>query len=306
MALVVTAEMIIFFATLSFFAAIVNGGLGYGYSSISIPLAILVLASRIINPAYVLLELILNVAILCFVGRKKIKTTYKRAMPVIISLIPGITIGTLILGSVSPSNVKFIAYITLLPLIFLQIAGFRRSIKGEYKAGASLGVGTGLLYSLTTISGPPLALFWNNQGLPKDEFKAAIAQIRVAESSFTVVAYYFAGIFNSSTTVSIFAMIAPSALVGIPIGMFVVRKISVETFRRLAMNFDAIIVGYGLSQVLMLVFKATVFEAYAFWSIILALDLFLFFRYLKARNRLSQEREELVEKLEVPPRDGAG
>jgi uncharacterized membrane protein YfcA len=300
MALVLTTDTIIFFALLSFFAAIVNGGLGYGYSSISIPLAILVLASRIVNPAYVILELILNVAILGFVGRKKIKATYRRCLPVIVTLVPGVVIGTLILSSVAPTEVKFIAYVALLPLIILQVGGFRRSIRSEVKAGAPLGFGTGLLYSLTTISGPPIALFWNNQGLPKDEFKAAIAQIRVAESSFTVVAYYLAGIFNATTTLPVFGLIAPTALLGIPIGMLMVRRLSVETFRRLAMNLSAIIIGYGLSQTLISLFKVPVYEAYAFWALVLALDLYLFFRYMRIRKRVPVEKKKEEEGSTFP------
>ena len=62
----------------------------------------------------------------------------------------------------------------LLPLILLQAAGFRRPIRSETTAAVPLGVGIGLLYSITTMSGPPIALFWNNQGLKKDEFKAAL------------------------------------------------------------------------------------------------------------------------------------
>jgi hypothetical protein len=37
------------------------------------------------------------------------------------------------------------------------------------------------------ISGPPLALLLDNQGLAQDEFRAAIALSRVAESSLTLV-----------------------------------------------------------------------------------------------------------------------
>jgi hypothetical protein len=41
------------------------GGLGYGYSSMSIPLAVLVFfTNRILNPAYVLLEALLNTVML--------------------------------------------------------------------------------------------------------------------------------------------------------------------------------------------------------------------------------------------------
>ena len=43
---------------------IVNGALGYGFSSITVPLALLFLANRVLNPALVLIEVVLNAYVL--------------------------------------------------------------------------------------------------------------------------------------------------------------------------------------------------------------------------------------------------
>ena len=45
-------------------AAIVNGALGYGFSSITVPLALLFLSNRVLNPALVLIEVPLNAYVL--------------------------------------------------------------------------------------------------------------------------------------------------------------------------------------------------------------------------------------------------
>ena len=60
----------------------------------------------------------------------------------------------------------------LLPLILLQAAGYRRPIRSERSAGLVFGGGLGVLYSVTTISGPPLAIMLNNQGFAKKDFRA--------------------------------------------------------------------------------------------------------------------------------------
>ena len=60
----------------------------------------------------------------------------------------------------------------------------------------TFGVGLGVLYSVTTISGPPLALLFNNQGLARRDFRAALSLVRIAESSATAVAYYFLGLYS--------------------------------------------------------------------------------------------------------------
>jgi len=291
----------------------VNGAIGYGYSSISIPIITLFVATTTANPAYVLIELILNLVMLVFVGPKRIRATFRRALPIIAFLIPGVVVGALVLGLLTKAaqntlsnEVKFIAYVALLPLVLLAVAGFRRAIKGEIRAGIPLGVGTGLLYSLTTISGPPIALFWNNQGLSKDEFKAAIVQVRVAESGFTFLLYFFiSGLYTGSGAAPVFDLfwvIAPSVLIGIPLGMIVIRKLSVETFRRVAMNLNAIIVSFGISKLLGPLFGASDFVSYAFWFVIVALTFSLFSRYMRSRKA---ETSTMVEVPGMVPAPGS-
>ncbi len=283
-ALDLSLGVIVFFAVLSLAASIVNGGLGYGYSSISTPLAILVFANRILNPAYVLLEAVLNTFMLAVSGKKSIAATYRRTLPVILALVPGVIVGSLILNAVAPIWIRFAVYAVILPLILLQAAGFRRPLKGEATAGVPVGLGVGLLYSITTISGPPIALFWNNQGLKQREFKAAVAQIRLAESYLTSLAYFALGLFTVQS-LTLFTVISPPVLLGIPIGMFIVSKVAVETFRRVCMTFDAGIVGYGLSATLPALFGTSAYVGDLLFVGVVVVDLGLLHRYLKSRPK---------------------
>lgn len=283
----------IFLALLSLAASFVNGGLGYGYSSLSVPLAILVIANKIINPVYVLVEACLNTVMLGFAGKSNIKATFRRVLPVILPVVPGVIVGSYFLSLVAPLWIKFVVYAALLPLILLQAAGFRKPIKKESAAGVPLGMGIGLLYSLTTISGPPIALFWSNQGMAKNEFKAAVAQVRIAESYLTCISYAILGLFTS-TTFHLFTITAPPVLLGIPLGMIIVSRISAEDFRRFAMAFNAGVVGFGLAQVFLTLFKLTAALSYSFWAVVLAIDLTLLFRYLKDRSKFQGEPEKVT------------
>jgi uncharacterized membrane protein YfcA len=51
-------------AVLTFGAAIVNGALGYGFSSLTVPIALIFLTNRVLNPALVLIEVALNAYVL--------------------------------------------------------------------------------------------------------------------------------------------------------------------------------------------------------------------------------------------------
>ena len=290
--MVISLELLVFLALLSLAASFVNGGLGYGYSSLSVPVAILVIANKIINPVYVLVEACMNTVMLAFAGKANIKKTFRRVIPIVLPVVPGVIVGSYLLNLVAPLWVKFAVYATLLPLILLQAAGFRKPIKKESAAGVPLGMGIGLLYSITTISGPPIALFWSNQGMVKNEFKAAVAQVRIAESYLTCISYAILGLFTAST-LQLFTITALPVLVGIPLGMMVVTKVAVETFRRFAMAFNAGVVGFGLSQVFMNLFKMPADLSYGFWAFVLAVDLMLLYRYLKNRRPLPEAQQKI-------------
>jgi len=229
-------------------AATVNGALGYGYSSISVPIALLVVAGRVLNPAIVIVEVVINLYALWW-NRGAVRVVLRRVLPLAAGLVPGVLIGALLLGHIAPTSAKLGAYLTLLPLILLQAAGKRLPFRREKTAAAPLGLGVGLLYGLTTISGPPLALFWNNQGLAKDELRAAMAVVRSIEALFALAAYAALGLFTTQST-GLLPWIAPGVLIGFPIGHALIKRVSAETFRRISMSFDAYLVAFGLSHTL--------------------------------------------------------
>src|SRR5689334_225318 len=121
-------------------AAAVNGALGYGFSSITVPLALLFLSNRVLNPALVPIEVVLNAWVL-WVNRAALPAVARRVWPVAIGLLPGIIAGTLVVARVSPGWLKLATYAALLPLILLQGAGVRRPVAAERSAGLAFGAG---------------------------------------------------------------------------------------------------------------------------------------------------------------------
>src|SRR4029077_1149177 len=182
------AAMIVL-AGIALFAAFVNGAIGYGFSSLTVPLGLVFYTNRILNPAVVVIEVFLNLYVL-FINRSGVPAVWKRVLPILIGLLPGITVGAFVLALVQPSWIKLGTYTIILPLILVQTAGWRKPVRSTWLIGLPFGTALGILYSVTTISGPPLAMLFNNQGLVRDEFRAGLALVRVAESSVTAILYY--------------------------------------------------------------------------------------------------------------------
>jgi uncharacterized membrane protein YfcA len=293
---------VIVLAGIALFAAFVNGAIGYGFSSLTVPIALVFYTNRILNPAVVVIEVLLNLYVL-FINLNGVPAVWKRVLPILIGLLPGIAVGALVLASLQPGWIKFGTYTAVLPLILVQAAGWRRPIRSTWLIGLPFGTALGILYSVTTISGPPLAILFNNQGLVKNEFRAGLALVRVAESSVTAIVYYQLGLFIVESE-SILLVFIPSVVVGVPLGAYLIRRLDAETFRRICMSFDAWVVGFGLSRVLIDLNLMESPWAYSVMAVTILIDtylLYIFFTALKAASNRSQ-----TPWAPLTPGDGSG
>src|SRR6266581_4617319 len=239
---------------MTFFAAFVNGALGYGFSSLTVPVGLLFYTNRILNPALVLIEVFINLYVL-FINRASVPAVWKRVYPILIGLLPGVAAGSYFLSLIHPGWLKFATYAFLLPLILFQAAGVRRPTRAERLFGLPFGAGLGFLYSVTTISGPTL----------------------------TAVAYYHLGLF-AVDSLGIVSTIVPSVLIGIPLGAYLIRRLDAETFRRVCMSFDVWIVGFGLSRVLIDLKLTHGALAYGPMAVAIVLDAWLLYVFFTRRG----------------------
>src|SRR5256886_1664899 len=277
---VTSSALVLIFITL--LAATVNGALGYGFSSITVPIALLFYTNRVLNPVLVWIEVVLNAYVL-WVNRASVPLVWRRVAPIILGLAPGAMMGTALVHRVQPGWLKLATFVVLLPLILLQAAGVRRPITAERPVGLAFGGALGVLYSVTTISGPPLALMLSNQGFTKQDFRAGLGLVRLAESTFTATAYYFAGMFVTDS-VGLLPYILPSLVVGIPLGVRIIRHVRPETFRRVCMSFDAWVVGYGISTLLQQLALVEGAAAFSVLTTVGLVDTWLLYRFFGYRS----------------------
>ena len=106
-------------AGIALFAAFVNGAIGYGFSSLTVPLALIFYTNRILNPAVVVIEVLLNLYVL-FINRSGVPSVWKRVFPILVGLLPGIAVGAFVLASLQPGWIKLGTYAVILPLILIQ------------------------------------------------------------------------------------------------------------------------------------------------------------------------------------------
>src|SRR5262252_1654535 len=282
---------VIVLSGIALFAAFVNGALGYGFSSLTVPVALVFYANRVLNPAVVVIEVFINLYVL-LINLKGVRAVWKRVVPILIGLLPGIAVGASVLASLQPGWIKFGTYTVILPLILLQAAGWRRPIRSTWLVGLPFGSALGVLYSVTTISGPPLAILFNNQGLVRTEFRAGLALVRVAESSVTAFVYYRLGLFIAESE-NILLVLIPSVVIGIPLGAYFIRRLDPETFRRICMSFDAWVVGFGFSRVLIDLKLIQSPWAYSVMAVTTLIDIYLLYIFFMVQWPASRRSQTL-------------
>lgn len=265
-------------------AAGVNGAIGYGFSTLVVPVALLLYPSSVLNPGIVLAEIALNLLSL-FLNRRALPQVVRRVLPMMIASLPGIVLGVWVLKRLHPDVLRFATYAVLLPLVLLQAAGLRRPLRPGSPAEVPMGFGIGVLYSCTTISGPPLGLLFNNQGLAQDEFRAALSLFRVTESLATAVAYAWLGVYTPQS-VGLSLLILPCIVIGIPLGRRLIGTIEPELFRRICMAADAWLISFGLSRLLTAYGGLAARLAYVPMAVVLVLGGILLSRYLIPRRKL--------------------
>src|SRR6266446_6806410 len=105
---------VIVLAGIALFAAFINGALGYGFSSLTVPLALVFYTNRILNPAVIVIEVFLTLYVL-FIKRDGVPAVWRRVFPILIGLLPGIAVGALVLALSQPGWIKFGTYAVILP-----------------------------------------------------------------------------------------------------------------------------------------------------------------------------------------------
>ncbi|ACP56340.1 sulfite exporter TauE/SafE family protein [Saccharolobus islandicus] len=273
-----------------FIASIPSGAFAYGFSATATPLLLIRYTNRQISPILNFIEIFQNTANIML----NFRNYTKKSLTITIYGIPGIAIGSLLGAyllkiSVNDALLKVIVYSVLIPLILLQAAGFRKEISLDKwkKVGYLVTFPVGVLYGVSTISGPPLALIINNQGLTKEEFKFAISALRVAESITTFSGYLTLGVFSAQVLYYV-AITSPAVITGMAIGVVTARIIKrKEDFRRLVMSFDSWVSGYGLSFNLGKVIGYDVL----YWPmiVVIAIDLYLLSKYIVKRKKIVRE-----------------
>ncbi len=220
----------LFFAiTVILLAGLVQGLAGFGFSQFALPLLVLVMISQELIPIMVVLSLFLNI-FLVYELRKDIQL--KRIWPLMLGGILGIPIGTYLLLIADTGIMKLLIGLVIIIFGLAQLFEIRKTVKNEKLAMGPIGFAGGILNGSVSMSGPPLIIFFSNQKMGKQEFRANLIAFFMFINLVTLPVFLFAGLLTSEI-ITISGILLPGLIVGAFIGSRLALKIDEARFKKM-------------------------------------------------------------------------
>lgn len=212
-------------------ASITQGATGFGFSLLSAPLLVIMYDPALVVPVVV----ITSSVILAGVMIETFKHIHlRRITPLIISSIVGIPFGSYLLRVADPGILKICIGLIVVVFAVALLAGFKRPVRRESLLFFPVGFVSGVLNSSTSMSGPPVILFFSNQDEDKQTFRANLVAFFLI-SNLIAIGYFF---YDGVLTTEVWNLAWPlmiTAVVGTIGGMAVARYLSEKLFKRIVL-----------------------------------------------------------------------
>lgn len=225
------------FVTIAVIAVLVVGlskaGLLGGLGVVGVPLLTLVMAPR--EAAGMMLPVLLCMdAVAIWMYRKECDWSLIRIM------LPGAAVGTLLgwafWAVVSDSAVLLMVGVVTLLFVLDAILPLRKKLEGLPPSrpwGVFWGGIAGFTSFISHTGGPPFQIYTLPRRLPPAVYAGTTAFFFAIVNTAKLVPYYFLGQLNAQN-LTLSAALAPVGLIGVCIGVYLVRRIDAKLFYRIA------------------------------------------------------------------------
>ncbi len=214
-----------------FLAGLTQGVTGFGFALISAPIMVIFFSPKVVVPVVVTYGLLISLVILVECRRW---LDLRRIWALMVAGLAGIPVGVHLLTVLEAATLKVLigGAITLFALAILT--GFRKPIENERLAFGPVGFVSGLLGGSTSMGGPPAVLFFSNQGVEKQTFRANLVAYFLVLSVGAVMAFIFNGLVTEEVIYYTIVFLPAMVLGGLS-GIKVANKVEEEIFQKIVL-----------------------------------------------------------------------
>lgn len=212
----------------SFFATVS----GFGYALIATPLLSLVLPLKSVIIFILFLTLIMRV-ITMYTTFKDVE--WNTVAIVSLGSFIGIQPGSWVLKTLSVPALGLFLSCALLAAVFMMGRQYKLNVQNKTAGRLGIGIISGFFGASTSVSGPPIVLYFLNEGMPKVSMRANMIWIFGISLVATAVTYFFADTYSIVESWVPFYYLVPANMLGVFFGEHFVKFLSQELFRKLAL-----------------------------------------------------------------------
>ena len=158
--------------------ASVQSATGFGFALILSPAMLALLDPHEAVTALLLLGFALNLLLLFGAGGSPGSVRWRAVTPMLVAALPGLGAGLLVLTVVSKPALQVAVGLAVGAAALIQARGLRLPVTARepsLRSACAVGLASGALTTSTTVSGPPIVLWLQSQGVGADELRASLA-----------------------------------------------------------------------------------------------------------------------------------
>ena len=234
---------IVLFSLVILAAAFTQALTGFGFALVSVPILVIFFSPKISVPIIMVLTVPVMVTILFHLWKH---VQLKRIWILMLMGLAGMPFGTYLLVNLDVQLLKIIIGLTIVFFGTALLLGYSQRFKNEKIVSIPIGFLSGILGGSTSMSGPPVILFFSNQGDEKNIFRANLVTYFLV-LHLSIIPTYIIGGLVTIDTVQTALLFFPALVIGAVLGVKFAAKINENKFKKVVL---IIIVFSGFISVL--------------------------------------------------------
>jgi uncharacterized membrane protein YfcA len=225
-----------------FLGGVVQGCTGFGLALSTVPVLLMFLPYTQVPPLLVLLGLVNNLVVL-YDARAAVKPSL--ILPLIIGGVITLPVGAILLKSLDAGPFKLAVGIVVVLMALAFLLGWRLKLTPGWLSQLPVGMLSGVLGGSTSLSGPPVILFFAGTDASKQHFRANLIAYFTVLNVASIGVFWAAGLISQVVLTTTAWTVAP-LLIGTFAGLWIARRVSEAHFRRAVL---VLILAIGLMLV---------------------------------------------------------
>ena len=222
---------LILIGSIIFVASMVAGLCGFGFALVSVPFMMLFLSPKTVIPLITISSLALKTALLLEARRH---VEWRNVASLMAPGIVGMLIGVWLLTNFGIGSLKLYIGVIITLFALASLLGLRRDFENERAATVFAGFLAGLLGGSSSIPGPPIVLFFQNQRMAKEAFRANLIAFFLSLYLVTIPMYVLNGLITWELAKASLIFVPP-ILLGAGAGIRLSHRIDEALFKKIVL-----------------------------------------------------------------------